>query len=62
MKISDWSSGKNHKYEYFTGEEILPSDQRRVIEQAKFTFSPLVQTLEKQRKTIEEQEKNKFKL
>ena len=29
------------KYEYLTGEEILPSDQGRVIEQARFTYSPL---------------------
>ena len=35
-KISALSFGKFDKYQYFTGEEILPSDQRRVIEQAKF--------------------------
>ena len=28
-------SGRIDKYEYFTGEEIGHSDQRRVIEQAK---------------------------
>ena len=38
-KISALSSVKIHKYEYLTGEEILPSDQRRVIEQAKLTYS-----------------------
>ena len=38
-KISALSSGKIHKYEYLIGEEILPSDQRRVIEQAKLTYS-----------------------
>ena len=37
-KISVLSSGKIDKYEYLTGEEILPSDQRRVIEQNKFTY------------------------
>ena len=31
-KISASSSGKIDKYEYLTGEEILPLDQRRVIE------------------------------
>ena len=31
-KISALSSGKIDKYEYLTGEEILPPDQRRVIE------------------------------
>ena len=30
-----------NKHEYFTGEEILTSDQRRVIEQAKFLHCPL---------------------
>ena len=35
-KISALSSGKIDKYEYHTGEEILPSDQSRIIEQAKF--------------------------
>ena len=31
-KISAFSVGKNDKYEYFTGEEILPFDKRRVIQ------------------------------
>ena len=38
------------KYEYFTGEEILPSDKSRMVEQAKFIFSPLGKPLEKQTK------------
>ena len=49
-KISALSSGKIDKYEYLTGEEILPPDQRRVIEQAKFTYSPLGKALEKNNK------------
>ena len=44
-KISALSSGKIDEYEYLTGEEILPSDQSRVIEQAKFTYFPLVKHL-----------------
>ena len=36
---------------------ILPLDQNRLIEQAKFTFSPLGKVFEKQIKTIEEQGK-----
>ena len=40
-KISALSSGKIDKYEYLTCEEILPSNQQRIIEQAKFTYSPL---------------------
>ena len=35
------SSGKIDKYEYLTGEEILPSNRRQIIEQAKFAYSPL---------------------
>ena len=52
-KISALSSGKIDKYEYLTGDEILPFDQRRVIEQAKFAYSPLGKAFEKQTKTIE---------
>ena len=39
-KISALSSGKIDKYEYLTGEEILPSDQKIIIQQAQFTYSP----------------------
>ena len=38
-KISALSSGKIHKYEYLTSEDILPSNQQQIIEQAKFTYS-----------------------
>ena len=38
-KISALSSGETAKYEYLTGEEILPSNQQQIIEQAKFTYS-----------------------
>ena len=31
-KISALSSGKIDKYEYLTSEEILPSNQRQIIE------------------------------
>ena len=51
-KISALSSEKIDKYEYFTGYETLPPDQRKVIEQAKFTYSPLGKAFEKQTKTI----------
>ena len=54
-KISALSSGKIDKYEYITGEEILPSNQQQIIEQAKFTYSPLGKAFEKQIKTIEDQ-------
>ena len=57
VKISALSSGKIHKYEYLTGEDILPSNQQQIIEQAKFTYSPLGKAFEKQIKTIEDQRK-----
>ena len=38
-KISALSSGKIHKYEYLTGEDIIRSNQQQIIEQAKFTYS-----------------------
>ena len=49
-KISALSSGKTHKYEYLTSENILPSNQQQIIEQAKFTHSPLGKAFEKQLK------------
>ena len=42
------SSGKVDKYEYLTGEEILPSNQRQTIEQATLEYSLLEKTFEKQ--------------
>ena len=46
-KISALSSGKIDTYEYLTGEEILPSNQQQIIQQAKFNYSPLGKALEK---------------
>ena len=54
-KISALSSGKLDKYEYLTGEEISPSNQQQIIQQAKFNYSPLVEALEKQVKTFKDQ-------
>ena len=51
-KMSALSSGKIDKYEYLTGDEILPFHQRRVY----FTYSSSGKTFEKQIKTIEDQE------
>ena len=53
-KISALSSGKIDKYECLTGEEIL-------LEQAKFTYSPLGKAFEKQTKTIEDQGEKQIK-
>ena len=54
-KILALSSGKIHKYEHLNGEDVLPSNQQQIIEQAKFTYSPLRKAFEKQIKTIENQ-------
>ena len=54
-KILALSSGKIDKYEFLTGEEILPLNQQQIIEQAKFTYSPLRKSFKKQIKTIEDQ-------
>ena len=59
-KISALSASKIDKYQYLTGEEILPSNQQQIIEQAKFTYSPLGKTFEKQTKAIEDQERKQI--
>ena len=56
-EISAKSSGKFHKDEYLTCEDILPSNQQQIIEQTRFTYSPLGKAFEKQIKTIEDQGK-----
>ena len=53
-KISALSSGRIDIYEYLTGEETLASNQRQMLEQAKFTYSPLGKASEKQTKMIED--------
>ena len=58
-KISALSSGKIDKYEYFIGEEILPSNQQQIIEQAKFTDSSLGKAFENKQKLLKIKEKNK---
>ena len=59
--ISEISSGKIDKYEYITGEEILPPDQSRMLEQAKFTHYLLGKELKKQIKYQIEKKKLKIK-
>ena len=53
--ISALLIGKINKYEYLTGEEVLPPDQSRLIEQAKFTNSDSGEAFQKQIKTVEDQ-------
>ena len=54
-KISALPSNKIHKYEYLTGEDILPVNRQQIIEQARFTYSPLGKSFEKQINTIKDQ-------
>ena len=56
-KISTLPSGKLHKYEYLTGEDLLPSTQQQIIEQTKFTDFHLGKAFDKQIKSIEDQGK-----
>ena len=59
--MSVLSSDKTHKYESLTGKDTLPPDQQQIIEQAKFTFSPLWKAFERQIKTLEDQGEKQLK-
>ena len=50
-KISAWSSGKLHKYEYLTGEDL--GYKPDPVQKAKFEYSPLIQVVNKGLKTNE---------
>ena len=58
-KISALSSNKIGKY--LTGEELLPSNQKQIIEQAKCAYFPLGKALKKEIKAIEDQGKKQVK-
>ena len=60
-KTSALLPGEIHQYEYLTGGDILPSNQQQIIEQARFTYSPLGKAFEKQIKTIEDQGEKQIK-
>ena len=60
-KISALSSNQFDNYDYHTGEEILPFNQKHIVEQVKFTYSSLGKAFEKQRKTIEDQGEKQIK-
>ena len=51
-RISAWPSGKIDKYKWFTSEEILPTNQSQKIEQAKFRYSTLRKTFEKETEQV----------
>ena len=60
-KISALSYGKTDKYELLAGEKILPPDQKGVIEQAKFAYSPLGKAFERKIKTLKIKDKKQIK-
>ena len=50
-KLFTLSPGKIDRFEYSTGEKILPFNQSQTIERAKFTYSLHGKAFEKQTKT-----------
>ena len=60
-EITALSSRKIDIYEYLTGEEIAPSNQREIIEQATFTCALLGKPLERQTKAIENQDRKQIR-
>ena len=60
-KISSLPWGKINKYEYLTGDQLLPFNQKQIKEQAKFTYSPLSKTFQKQIKIIKDQGEKQIK-
>lgn len=60
-QISALSSIKIDKYEYQTGEQILPAQQHRIIEKSKISYSPIKKAMEKKQKQLKRMEKYKLK-
>ena len=61
-KISALSSENFRKYQYLTGEDILPSNHQQIIKQVKFTYSPLGKAFEKKKKQSKIKVKNRLML
>ena len=58
--MSALSSGKIHKYDYLTGEDILPTNQQQLAI-SKIELFPFGKTFLKQIKTIEDQREKQIK-
>ena len=52
---------KIYTAKYLAGQEILFSNQRKIIEQVNFAYSPLEKAFEKQTKMIEKQGEKQIK-
>ena len=62
QKYQPYRQAKLIQYEYLTGKEILSFNQKQIVEQAKFTYSLLGESLEKQIKNIEYQGEKQVKV
>ena len=60
-KISALSTSKIDEYKYLTGEEMLLSNEKQIIERAKCAYSPLGKAFRKQTKLIEDQIQKQIK-
>ena len=60
-KISGLSFGKTDKYDILQVKKYYLLIKKKVIEQTKFTYYPVGKALEKQTKTIEDQDKKQIK-
>ena len=61
-KISALSSGKIHKYEYLTGEEILPSNQQQIKNKLNLLIPLWEKLLKNKQKQLKIKGKNKLRL
>ena len=60
-RISALPSNKFNNYEHLTVDKILPSNQKQMIEKAKFIYSPLGKAFQEQIKTTEDQGEKQIK-
>ena len=51
-EISALSSGKINEYEYLAGREILPPQQHKIIQEAKFSYSLLGRHLKNKKRLL----------
>ena len=58
-KISALTSGKIDKYEYLTGEEILPSNQQQILNKISLLILLLEKLFKNKPKLLKIREKNK---
>ena len=55
IQLASLSSVEIKKYEFLTGEEVLPPQQNRIIDQDRFIYYVLQKAVEKQIKIIGDQ-------